>query len=102
MKLTLSLTGMTFVLCAGSWAQTAPADTGAERVVVPARNSTRPRKVDVNLMSGAITIKAYAGKDVIVEANPASSSHRKTNEKENARDAAARAEGLDRLDAAMR
>ena len=39
-----------------------------ERVVVPARNTTHPRKVDVNLMGGSITVKSYAGKEVIVEA----------------------------------
>ena len=94
MKRYLALTGMILVLCAGVSAQ----DSGSERVVVPARNSTRPRKVDVNQISGSITVKAYAGKEVIVEA-AASHGKGKVKEKENARDAAARADGLHRLDA---
>jgi hypothetical protein len=62
MKLSLALTGLTFALC---WP--APAQDTGDRVVVPARNSTRPRKVDVSLMRGSITVKAYTGKEVIVE-----------------------------------
>ena len=62
MKLMLALTGITLAVCSP-----APAQEASERVVVPARNSTRPRKVDVSLFHGAVTIKAYNGKDVIVE-----------------------------------
>jgi Putative adhesin len=100
MNRTLALTGMFIALCAGVSAQ----DPNSDRVVVPARNSTRPRKLDVSLMSGTITVKAYAGKEVIVEASAASSASRKAKvrEKESARDAAARADGLHRLDAAPR
>src|SRR5258708_27551920 len=58
----LALMGMTLALCSMTAAQEA-----GDRVVVPARNTTRARKVDVSLMSGSIVVKAYSGKDVIVE-----------------------------------
>ena len=102
MKRTLALSGILVALCAASYAQ----DSDSERVVVPARNSSRPRKVDVNLMSGSITVKAYAGKEVIVEAKASANSQRRVKEKEkakeSARDAAARADGLHRIDAMPR
>ena len=103
MKLSLALSGLLFALCVPSWAQ----NPDNERIVVPARNSTRPRKLDVKLMSGSITVKAYAGKDVIVETTHADSARSKgrpskTKEKEEARDAAARAEGLHRIDGTPR
>jgi Toastrack DUF4097 len=63
MRLFLALTGIVLAVCPLAVAQ----DSGA-RVVVPARNTTRPRKVDVSLMQGNVTVKAYNGKDVIVEA----------------------------------
>ena len=65
MKLMLALTGIILAVCPLSVAQ----DTGG-RIVVPARNSTRPRKVDVNLMQGSVTVKVHSGKDVIVESVP--------------------------------
>jgi hypothetical protein len=61
MKTTLALAGIALALCSPGRAQE------NERVVVPARNTTRPRKVDVHLTHGAITVKAYSGKEVIVE-----------------------------------
>jgi hypothetical protein len=68
-------------------------DTGNERVVVPARNTTQPRKVDVNVMGGSITVKSYAGKEVIVEAR---NTGRPARERDRENDKAA--EGLRRLD----
>lgn len=62
MKLMLALSGIILTVCPLAVAQ----DTGS-RIVVPPRNSTRPRKIDVNLMSGSVTVKAYSGKEVIVE-----------------------------------
>ena len=56
-----------------------------ERVVVPARNTTHPRKVDVNLMGGSITVKAYAGKEVIVEARGGSGPSRTRRDRERIR-----------------
>src|SRR5664279_1354126 len=59
-----ALLGLTLMVCSLGLAQ----DTGSERVVVPARDTTHARKVDVSLMGGSITVKSYAGKEVIVEA----------------------------------
>ena len=85
MKHFKSLMGIALIICGAAWSQ----DTG-ERVVVPARNSTRPRKVDVNIMGGAIVVKSYAGKEVIVEATGAGRETRRTEDK--------RAEGMHRID----
>jgi hypothetical protein len=63
MKNHSALMGITLAVCSLGFAQ----DSGNERVVVPARNSTHPRKLDVNLMGGSITVKGYSGKEVIVE-----------------------------------
>jgi Putative adhesin len=63
MKRYLVLTGLTLTLCALACAQ----DLGGERVVVPARNSARPRVVKAELHNGSITVKTHAGNDVIVE-----------------------------------
>jgi hypothetical protein len=65
-----------------------------ERVVVPARNTTHPRKVDVNLMGGSITVKSYAGKEVIVEARGSSGRPERDRDRENDK----ASEGLRRLD----
>ena len=64
-----------------------------ERVVVPARNTTHARKVDVNLMGGSITVKGYAGKEVIVEARDG-----RRSERERERDTDKAAAGMHRLD----
>jgi DUF4097 and DUF4098 domain-containing protein YvlB len=53
--------GIAFAVCAIACAQ----DAG--RLVVPARNSAKPRVVDAATSNGPITIKTYEGKDVIVE-----------------------------------
>jgi hypothetical protein len=39
-----------------------------ERAVVPLSNPAKPAKVEVTVMRGSITVKAYEGKEVIVEA----------------------------------
>src|SRR5476649_451931 len=70
MKLSLALLSIT--LAAGSLA--CAQEAAGDRVVVPARNSTHPRKVDASLMHGSITVKSYAGKEVIVEARGSSGS----------------------------
>jgi hypothetical protein len=64
MKRNSALLGMTLMVCSLGLAQ----DPNSERVVVPARNTTHARKVDVSVMGGSITVKGYAGKEVIVEA----------------------------------
>jgi hypothetical protein len=66
-------------------------EPAGERVVVPARNSTHPRKIDVNLMGGSITVKAYSGKEVIVEGKGTGSDREDRREDR-------RADGLRRLD----
>jgi hypothetical protein len=63
MKRTFALTGLTIAVCALACAQ----DTG-NRVVIPARNGSRPRTVEANLQHGTITVKAGGGTDVIAEA----------------------------------
>ncbi|MBS1857607.1 MAG: DUF4097 family beta strand repeat protein [Acidobacteria bacterium] len=62
MRWLIALTGILLAVCPPAVAQ----GTG-ERVVVPARNSTRPRKVDVKMTNGSLTVKAYSGAEVIVE-----------------------------------
>ncbi len=61
MKRTFALMGMTLAVCALACAQ----DSG--RIVVPARNSSRPRMLVASSNNGSITVKTYDGKDVIVE-----------------------------------
>jgi hypothetical protein len=67
MKLMLALSGIILTVCPLAVAQ----DAGS-RIVVPSRNSTRPRKVDVSLIQGNVTVKAYSGKEVIVESSESS------------------------------
>ncbi len=64
MKRNSALLGMTLMVCSLGLAQ----DATSERVVVPARDTTHARKVNVSLMGGSITVKTYPGKEVIVEA----------------------------------
>jgi len=63
MKHTMALMGLILTLCSLACAQ----DAAGDRVVVPARNTAHPRRVDASLLHGSITVKAYAGKEVIVE-----------------------------------
>src|SRR5882757_7645064 len=49
-------------------AATAQAQTAGDRVTVPLTDPSRPAFVKANLLNGSITVKAYAGKDVLVEA----------------------------------
>jgi hypothetical protein len=67
MKTTFTLAGIALALCSLAPAQ----DNSGNRVVVPARNSSRPRKVIAHQLHGSITVKAYSGNEVIVE-TPAS------------------------------
>ena len=59
------------LLAAGTcgWAIAQAAKEAApERAVVPLSNPAKPAKVEVSVMRGSITVKAYDGKEVIVEA----------------------------------
>jgi hypothetical protein len=44
-----------------------------DRVVVPARSTPGPREVQAKLIQGSITVKAYSGKEIIVETDGSSS-----------------------------
>jgi predicted membrane protein len=83
-----SLTLLVFVCGSGLLAQNAPAD----RVVVPSRNSSRPRLVNVSLLSGSITVKTYGGKEIIVEARATDSGRARRRERTESVD------GMRRLD----
>jgi hypothetical protein len=86
---------MTLLVCSLGLAQ----DTDGERVVVPARDTTHPRKLDVSLMGGSITVQSYPGKEVIVETRAGGSSKVKPGKEKPGKavpDQAA--EGMHRLD----
>jgi DUF4097 and DUF4098 domain-containing protein YvlB len=56
-----------FILIPG--AQTLPAEApGANHIVVPLADPSRPAEVRAHLLNGSITVKAYDGKEVIVDA----------------------------------
>jgi len=74
MKRTWALLGLTLTVCALVCAQ----DAG--RVVVPARNSTRPRVVNASSVHGSIKVKTYNGKEVIVETSGYSRTYRRGND----------------------
>ena len=64
MKRYTAFAGLSLAACALILAQ----EPGGERVVVPARNTTSPRLVNVtSVTNGSVTVKTYDGKDVIVE-----------------------------------
>jgi len=63
MKRQLVLAGLFLSLGALVCAQ----DVAGDRVVVPARNSSRPRVVKANVSNGSITVKTHTGQEVIVE-----------------------------------
>jgi len=66
----LASTGLIPIVCAMVFAQGATGD----RIVVPARDTSHPRVVNCSMQTGAITVKTYSGKEVIVEGE-ASVSH---------------------------
>lgn len=76
MTRSMALIGLTLSVCALVCAQ----DTTGNRIVVPARNTTQPRIVNATSTNGSITVKAYNGKEVIVE-TPSSSRGRRSNER---------------------
>jgi hypothetical protein len=84
MKRYFALMGLTLMVCALAPAQDSPGN----RVVVPARNSTRPRLLKVSLMHANVSVKTHAAKDVIVESTGSPARRR---EERNA-------EGLRRID----
>ena len=50
------------------------AQNNSERVVVNWRDSSRPGTLDLNSNFGSVTVTAFAGKDVVIEARPAANS----------------------------
>jgi Toastrack DUF4097 len=84
MKRYIPLTGLALLVCTLAPAQ----EVTGERIVVPARNITRPRVVNVNTAQGSITVKAYNGKEVIVENRSEGNSRRERE----------RSDGLRRID----
>jgi hypothetical protein len=58
------------LLVAGAcgWAVAQAKEEPPDRAVVPLTNPGKPAKIEVSVMRGSITVKAYEGKDVIVEA----------------------------------
>src|SRR4051794_11189238 len=79
MKRYLALTGLAFALCAIAPAQ------DPQRIVIPARNSTRPRLVKATMLNAGITVKVHAGKDVIVESSAPQSRRREERNSEGLR-----------------
>ena len=89
MKRSLALMGLSLALCALACAQ----DNTGDRVVVPARDTTKPRVVEASLTHGTITVKPYSGKEVIVQTSDDSRSGRdKDKDKDRTVD------GLHRID----
>lgn len=84
MKRYLALAGLTLAMCALAPAQ----ENTGNRVVVPARSSTRPRMLKASLLNTGITVKTHAGKDVIVESTAGPSRRREERS----------ADGLRRID----
>ena len=82
-----ALIGLTLMVCSFGLAQ----EPNGERVVVPARDTTHARKVDVSLMGGSITVKSYTGKEVIVETRAGAGNRTR-------RDTDKAADGMRRLD----
>ena len=58
------------LLAAGmcAWAVAQAKEEPPDRAVVPLTNPGKPAKIEVSVMRGSITVKAYEGKDIIVEA----------------------------------
>lgn len=75
MKRIEAVVGLTLLTCALAGAQ----DIQGDRVVVPARNSARPRLVKAEAQNGSLTVKAYSGAEVIVETRGHESRSRSQN-----------------------
>ena len=73
MKRSTALMGLTLAVCALACAQ------DPNRVVVPARNTTHPRVLNVVTTHGSITVKVHSGRDVIVETPSSGSSGRRND-----------------------
>ena len=58
------------LLAAGvsGWAIAQAKEEPPDRAVVPLSNPAKPAKVEVSVIRGSVTVKAYEGKEIIVEA----------------------------------
>ena len=72
MKRLAALSGLTLTLCALACAQEAAGD----RVVVPARSTSHPRVVKCSTTFGAIVVKTYNGREVVIETRPSGATSR--------------------------
>ncbi len=50
------------------WALAQEKEAAPDRAVVPLSNPAKPAKIEVSVMRGSITVRAYQGKEIIVEA----------------------------------
>lgn len=58
----------TLTLIGLGWAALACAqDNGPQRITMPFRDPSMPRKLEVNLMLGGVTVRGYNGNEVVVE-----------------------------------
>src|SRR5712675_209 len=64
----LAVAGITAAVAWGLSAGTTPAQTGGDRIVVTLSDPSRPARVKVGMVNGGIIVKAYEGKEVVVEA----------------------------------
>src|SRR5690242_5825466 len=88
MKRYLAVTGIAFLFSALGAAQE------GQRVVVPARNSTRPRQLKVVTLNAGVTVRTHAAKEVIVETTEGE--RRRTRDRDRGRDQAP--PGMHRID----
>jgi hypothetical protein len=77
-KLELAVTRIAAALLM-TLAAMAQAQTAGDRVTVPLTDPSRPAFVKANLLNGSITVKAYEGKDVLVEARARQAESRAPN-----------------------
>jgi hypothetical protein len=72
MKRNFALTGLMLAVCALAVAQ----ENTPGRIVVPARNGSRTRTLEANIMSGPITIHGGSGTVIVIEAAPGAEGRR--------------------------
>lgn len=80
-----------FILVGCIWfappaAQTQTPERPSDRLTVPLSNPERPAVLKAGLMNGSITVKAYAGKEVIVEAVVRTAKYSKDKHKDKDKD----------------
>lgn len=59
-----------FFLCVGAVVASAPAQNGAQQVVVPLTEPGRPATLESSLIQGSIRVEGYDGDQIIVDATP--------------------------------